>query len=71
MLRLAAEVKTDEVNCKFPELPYFISEARKKGFPMPLAEALFGFLDPAERRVRDNMGRPSPSLWHELMTRER
>lgn len=56
---------------KFPEFPYFLAQAREMGFPLPLTEALFAFLDSQERTVRDNMGRPIVSYWEQLMTRKR
>ena len=56
---------------KFPELPYFLAEAREKGFEPPLTRALYEFCRAAERSYRDNMGRPTVSFWHELMTRPR
>jgi 3-hydroxyisobutyrate dehydrogenase-like beta-hydroxyacid dehydrogenase len=54
---------------KFPELGYFLREAEEAGLATPLTRALFAFLDPAERVTEDNMGRPIPSFWRELMTR--
>ena len=54
---------------KFPELGYFLREAEEAGLAAPLTRALFDFLDPAERVTEDNMGRPIPSFWRELMTR--
>jgi len=63
--RLARRVKAgtaEECWVKFPELPYFLREAREKGFPLALTTALYEFCD--------NMGRPTASFWHELMTRK-
>ncbi len=54
---------------KFPELGYFLREAEEAGLATPLTRALFEFLDPAERVTEDNMGRPIPSFWRELMAR--
>jgi len=54
---------------KFPELGYFLREADEAGIATPLTRALFDFLDPAERTTEDNMGRPIPSFWRELMER--
>ena len=54
---------------KFPELGYFLREANEAGLATPLTTALFEFLDPAERITEDNMGRPIPSFWRELMAR--
>jgi 3-hydroxyisobutyrate dehydrogenase-like beta-hydroxyacid dehydrogenase len=54
---------------KFPELDYFLQEARDGRFGLPLTEALRAFCDAGERVTADNMGRPEPSFWHELTTR--
>ncbi|GIX06756.1 MAG: hypothetical protein KatS3mg115_1159 [Candidatus Poribacteria bacterium] len=56
---------------KFPELPYFLAEAQEQGFPLPLTEALYEFLKDAPREFEDNMNRPIPSFWAELMSRPR
>ena len=56
-----------EIYVKFPELPYFLREAREQGFEMPLTAALFGFLDPHPRDRRDNMNRPVVSFWEKLV----
>ncbi|MHC4198895.1 MAG: NAD(P)-dependent oxidoreductase [Planctomycetota bacterium] len=59
----------DGILVKFPELQYFLAEAREKGFPLPMTEALFEFLDPGPRDWVDNMKRPRVAYWHELMRR--
>jgi len=56
---------------KFPELPYFLAEARDRGFELPLTEALHDFLGAGELDCRDNMGRPTASFWREVTTRRR
>jgi 3-hydroxyisobutyrate dehydrogenase-like beta-hydroxyacid dehydrogenase len=63
------EGKGEGLWVKFPELPYFLAEAREKGFPLPLTEALHAFLSAVEPRWRDNMLRPTVSFWHEVLTR--
>jgi len=63
---LVKEGKAETVSVKFPELPYFLREAREQGFSIPLVEALFEFCDPGPRNWRDNMGRPEVSFWHML-----
>ena len=71
--RLARRVKAgtaEECWVKFPELPYFLREAREKGFPLPLTTALYEFCGAGEIDRCDNMGRPTASFWHELMTRK-
>lgn len=62
-----AEDRTEHLEVKFPELHYFLSEAEAAGFKIPITEALFEFLDPAERSARDSMDRPTPSFWRELL----
>jgi len=57
----------EDVYVKFPELPYFLREAREQGFAMPLTAALFAFLDPHPHDRRDNMNRPVVSFWERLM----
>ena len=63
--------RADEVLIKFPELPYFLREARARGFHLPLTEALLAFCDAGPRDRVDNMGRPRVAYWHELMNRSR
>ncbi|NQT18969.1 MAG: NAD(P)-dependent oxidoreductase [Planctomycetes bacterium] len=67
--RMIFDGKYTQLYVKFPELPYFLREAREKGFPMPMTQALFQFCDAGERTMVDNMGRPAASFWHELITR--
>ena len=55
---------------KFPELPYYLAEAAERGIELPLTRALRAFLESADPRWRDNMGRPTVSFWHEVMTRK-
>jgi len=59
----------DDVLVKFPELRYSLAEAQTSGFSAPLLRALYAFCCQGEQAWRDNMGRPRPSLWHELMNR--
>lgn len=51
---------------KSGQLPYYLAEADRRGFGMPLTRALHEFLKDAERVVME-VNRPSPSFWHELM----
>jgi 3-hydroxyisobutyrate dehydrogenase-like beta-hydroxyacid dehydrogenase len=60
----------EEVGVKFGQLADFLLEARAKEFPLPLSEALHAFCDTGARRVVE-VNRPSPSFWHELVTRSR
>ena len=52
---------------KFPELPYYLREAREQGFEMPLTTALFEFCSEGDVIFFDNMRRPTASFWRELM----
>jgi 3-hydroxyisobutyrate dehydrogenase-like beta-hydroxyacid dehydrogenase len=54
---------------KYPEFPYFLDEARANGFPAPLLTALHGFVRSSPHDAVDNMGRPEPPIWRELMRR--
>lgn len=63
------EGRGDEVDVKYPELHYFLAEAERKRFPLPLTEAVFAFGARARRLVRDSMDRPTPSFWGELLER--
>jgi 3-hydroxyisobutyrate dehydrogenase len=62
--------QSEQLGCLFPEWAYYLAEAREKGIPMPILESLRAFCDPGERVSQDQMGRPTPSVWRELMTRE-
>ena len=68
---MVEEGRADDVYTKFPELPYFLREAREQGFYLPMTEALFTFCDAGPPDWVDNMGRPRVSYWHEIMTRPR
>ena len=61
--------KAGNMVVKFPELPYFLEEAKEQGFDIPLTQALYGFCAVSEHEMLDNMNRPSRSFWRELMTR--
>ena len=67
LARRAAAGSANDVLIKFPELPYFLREARERGFAMPLTEALLAFCDRGQRDWTDNMNRPRVAFWHELM----
>ena len=65
--RKARDGSANDVLIKFPELPYFLREARERGFAMPMTEALLAFCDPGPRNWVDNMNRPRVAFWHQLM----
>ena len=61
--------KAEGVFVKYPELPYFLEEAREQGFAIPLTEALYYFCGAVEPDRLDNVGRPTVSFWKELIER--
>ena len=72
LARAVRDGSADDVIIKFPELPYFLREARERGFAIPMTEALLAFCDAGPRNWVDNMGRPRVSFWHQLaQSRER
>ncbi len=58
------------VSIKFGQLKYFIDEAERYGFKLPISKALHEFCDTGERLVMD-ANRLSPSFWIELMKKNR
>lgn len=62
----AAAGRAEEMGVKFRELPYFLRAAAEQGFPLPLTEALYTFMEHGERVVIDDHRR-APSFWYELM----
>ncbi|MFO7955634.1 MAG: NAD(P)-dependent oxidoreductase [Candidatus Brocadiia bacterium] len=54
------------IGVKSGQLPYYLAEADRGGFDMPLTRALHEFLKDADKVVME-VNRPSPSFWHELM----
>jgi len=65
-----AEGRGDEILTKYPEHGYFLREADERGIPAPMLRALHAFLKAGTADHVDNMGRPRPALWTELMRRE-
>ncbi len=60
----------EQLLVKQPELAYFVSAADDMRFTAPLLRSLSAFLADAPKSWTDNMNRPRPSFWHELMTRK-
>jgi 3-hydroxyisobutyrate dehydrogenase-like beta-hydroxyacid dehydrogenase len=56
----------EQVGVKFRELPYFLREARERGFALPLTETVYACCD-AGALVTIDDNRPAPSFWHELL----
>ena len=65
----ASDGRSKATYVKFPELHYFLDEAEEKGLTLPLTEAMYEFLNVAPIVQEDNMGRPIPSFWEQLLTR--
>jgi 3-hydroxyisobutyrate dehydrogenase-like beta-hydroxyacid dehydrogenase len=62
------ETGDDELTtCLYPEWKYYLAEAREKGIPMPMLEGADAFFSRGDKIHRDIIGRPSVSLWRELM----
>ncbi|MFP3936872.1 MAG: NAD(P)-dependent oxidoreductase [Phycisphaerae bacterium] len=59
--------KTGEMDMKYGEWGYALSEAGEKGFRMPVLEALSEFLKDAPHEHTDGQGRAYPSLWDALL----
>lgn len=63
--QLLVEGQGEEIGVKHGQLPYFIEEARNRGFELPLTECLWNYLKGAEKIIQE-ANRESPSFWHEL-----
>lgn len=59
--------KAGEMDMKYGEWGYSLSEAAGKGFRMPVLEALSEFLKDAPHEHNDGQGRAYPSLWDALL----
>ena len=69
LAKRVADGRGESVVVKFPELPYFLSEAAEQHVLLPLTRALYEFCTAGDVSFRDNMGRPTVSFWRELLTR--
>jgi 3-hydroxyisobutyrate dehydrogenase-like beta-hydroxyacid dehydrogenase len=58
------------VGIKHDQLPYFLDEAERAGFELPISRALHIFCEPGERTVKE-ANRWSPSFWTELTKKQR
>ncbi len=70
LYRMIAAGDGDELGCLFGEWPYYLAEARERNFPLPMLESLYRFCEPGPRVNKDGQGRPGPSVWRELMSRD-
>jgi 3-hydroxyisobutyrate dehydrogenase len=52
---------------EFAEWEFFLSQARSKGFRMPMLEAMYEYCKNGAKTTHDGAGRSEPSVWHELM----
>ena len=65
MAEHALHDRANSQGVKFRELPYYLEEARKMGFHLPMTEALHAFCEKGKRVVVDDH-REAPAFWHEL-----
>ncbi len=59
--------RAESYDGKFPELPYFLAEADRRGFALPMTAAMHAFCDGGPRNWADNMDRPYTAYWHQLI----
>lgn len=62
---------TDNLSGLFSEWHYYLEEAEALGFPLPMLEGMYKFLEHAEKPGVDAVGRATPSVWNELMKQRR
>ena len=56
---------------EYAEWGYYLEEARAQGFRLPMLEAMYAFCAEADKTTVDALRRPEPSIWNELMGRDR
>ena len=61
----------EKLSFEYAEWHYYIEEATASGFCMPMLEAKYEFCKDAEKTTEDALRRPEPSIWNELMRRQR
>ncbi len=66
LAHLIPQGRATDVGVKSGQLAYYLAEAERRGFELPLTRALHEFLEDAEE-VMVEVNRPSPSFWRELM----
>ena len=57
----------EQVGCLFTEWRYFLAESKSRGFTMPMLEGMYEFCQWGDQVFVDNVHRPGPSIWRELM----
>lgn len=57
----------DQLGCLFTEWRYFLAESKSRGFTMPMLEGMYEFCQWGDQVFVDNVHRPGPSIWRELM----
>lgn len=57
--------KGNEVGVKFRELPYFLDQAEKQNFDLPITQTIYQYCDKGDLVVIDDH-RQAPSFWNEL-----
>ncbi len=65
--RAIRDGRTDDLSGLYSEWPYYMAQLRDAGFRLPMFEAMFAFLEHVPKVGQDNLGRPTPSIWKELM----
>ena len=56
----------DGNDVKYAEHAYFLDEAHRAKFPVPMLDALYAYMSRFPVTMRDNMDRPYPPLWSAL-----
>jgi len=56
---------------EYAEWGYYLEEIRAQGFRLPMLEAMYAFCAEAAKTTVDALRRPEPSIWNELMSRDR
>jgi len=57
----------EQLGCLFTEWRYFLAESKSRGFTMPMLEGMYEFCQWGDQVFIDNVHRPGPSIWRELM----
>ena len=57
----------EQLGCLFTEWRYFLAESKSRGFTMPMLEGMYEFCQWGDQVFVDNVHRPGPSIWRELM----
>jgi 3-hydroxyisobutyrate dehydrogenase-like beta-hydroxyacid dehydrogenase len=61
----------ENVSLEYAEWGYYLEEVKALGISMPMLEAMFEFCKNGEKTVFDPLKRPEPSIWNELMKKDK